>query len=211
MKTEISNKERDKALIETIQTGDRKQSADAFEVLYKLYKNNIFFHALKMVNDHEISKDLTQEIFIKISNNIHKYNPDYAPSTWMFNIATNHIIDHKRKEKYEVLSLDSVLSNNNSNEENTKGEFTIADISPIDNLDRLVRKERAKMVVQAINHGIQNEQAKQIIVMIFIEDLPYEKVATQLQIPLGSVKTLMFRAKKEMKVYLDKQKEFEYK
>ena len=85
--------------------GDQK----AYAELMQRYKDSIYFMALKMVNNKDDSMDLTVETFGKAFENIDKYKPDFAFSTWLFRIATNNCIDFIRKKRLKMVSINSMV------------------------------------------------------------------------------------------------------
>lgn len=204
---------KDKACVIAMQTGTKQEAQKAFNQLYKRYKDPIFFEVMRFVKlNKEVSDDLVQEVFVKVFEKIHTYDFSVVFSTWLYNVSKNHTIDYVRKNKYEVLSIETLRSDFGGDEESSISEisFQLEDRSA-DILNGVVREQRAKMVLDALNNGVKSEEAKQIVSLIFLEGLPYEKVAEQVNMPLGTIKALMFRAKGEMKEYIDKNvKEFEY-
>lgn len=209
----IEQIEKDKALAKQMQNENRATSQDAFNQLYKRHKSPIFYLVLRFVkNDNETAEDLTQEIFAKIFEKRDQYDFSNAFSTWMYDLAKNHVIDHKRKNKVEVLSVESLVS-----EFKHDGDGDVSNISfqledhSANVFNQVVRNERAEAVMKALIHGVKSEEARDIITRIFLDDTSYKKVAEQMKMPIGTVKALMFRAKKEMKDYLSvKSRDFEY-
>lgn len=213
-KLEAKNTEqvkKDKECVLAMQSGNKAQKQDAFNQLHKRYKSPIFYEALKFVKmNEETAKDLTQEIFVKVWEKIDQYNFSVAFSTWLYNIAHNHMKDFKRKEKFEVLSMESLRSEYGGDEDVNEISFQLEDKSS-DTFNGVVRGERAKLVLEALNIGVKSADAREIISLIFLEDMPYEKVAEEKKMPLGTIKAIMFRAKNEMKEYLSvKSRDFEY-
>lgn len=209
----IEQIEKDKALAKQMQSSNRATSQDAFNQLYKRHKSPIFYMVLRAVkNSKDTADDLTQEIFAKVFEKRDQYDFSNAFSTWLYNLAKNHIIDYKRKTKVEVLSVESLVSEygNDGDGEVTNIAFQLEDQSA-DVFNGVVRNERAEAVMKALIHGVKSEEARDIITRIFLDDTSYDKVAEQMKMPLGTVKAIMFRAKKEMKEYLSvKSRDFEY-
>jgi RNA polymerase sigma-70 factor (ECF subfamily) len=158
----------------------------------------------------ETANDLTQEIFVKVWEKIGQYDFSTVFSTWLYNVAKNHVIDFKRKQKIEVLSMESLRSEFGGDEDVSEISFQLEDKSA-DTFQGVIKSERAKAVLDALNNAVTSEDAKQVIALIFLADMSYEKVALQVNKPIGTVKALMFRAKDEMKKYLSvKSRDFEY-
>jgi RNA polymerase sigma-70 factor (ECF subfamily) len=201
----------DKVNATLMQGSNKAQAQEAFNQIHKRYKSPIFYEVLKSVKmSKETADDLTQEIFIKVWEKIKKYDHSVAFSTWLYNIAKNHVIDHKRKTKIEILRVDNLGSEIGRDEEVNDIAFQLEDKSANIFKD-VVRAERALSVMDALNNGVSSEDGKQIIALIFLDDMPYEKVAKLKKMPLGTVKAIMFRAKKEMRDYLSKEsRDFSY-
>jgi RNA polymerase sigma factor (sigma-70 family) len=203
--------EKDKACVIAMQSSNKAKAQDAFNQIYKRYKSPIFYEVLRMVKmNKETATDLSQEIFVKVWEKIGSYDFSVAFSTWMYNVAKNHVIDHKRKQKVEVLSMETLRSEFGGDEDVNEVSFQLEDKSA-DTFSGIVREERANMVLDALNNGIKSEDAKDIIALIFMKELSYEEVAQVKKMPLGTIKAIMYRAKTEMKEYLSvKKPEFEY-
>ena len=203
--------EKDKACVIAMQSNNKAQAQDAFNQIYKRYKSPIFYEVLKFVKmNKETATDLTQEIFVKVWEKIGSYDFSVAFSTWMYNVAKNHVIDYKRKQKVEVLSMETLRSEFGGDEDVSEISFQLEDKSA-DTFSGMVREERAEMVIDALNNGIKSNDAKDVIALIFLKELSYEEVSAIKKMPLGTIKAIMFRAKNEMKEYLAvKKPEFEY-
>ena len=201
----------DKSCVAAMQTGSQADASNAFNQLYKRYSKAITFEIMKFVKaDKEVIEDLTQEVFIKVFEKIKTYDFSVVFSTWLYKIAHNHAIDYKRKDKVEVLSVEQLSKGFGNDEEAGELSFQLEDLN-IESFHGLERKERSEMVLDAVTNGIKSAEARQVITLIFLEDMSYEKVAETTKMPIGTIKALMFRAKDEMKKYLSvKRKDFEY-
>lgn len=192
----------DKALVLTMQTGTRAESEKAFFKLYKRHKDSIRYkllQAFKMDNDE--ADDNLQEVFAKVFLKINLYNPEFAVSTWIFKIASNHIIDQKRKGTIEVLNYEAMgVGRNDSHSESTPMSFQLADPS-MNNLELLDKKERANQILAAINK-LKSGDARNVVKKVYLEDLSYEDAAKELGLAQGTLKSLLFRAKAEIKEFL---------
>jgi RNA polymerase sigma factor (sigma-70 family) len=201
----------DKSCAAIMQTGTATEAGNAFNQLYKRYNKAITFEIMKFVKaDKEVIEDLTQEVFIKVFEKIKTYDFSVVFSTWLYKIAHNHAIDYKRKDKVEVLSVEQLSKGFGNDEEAGELSFQLEDTS-IESFQGLERKERSEMVLDAVTNGIKSAEARQVVTLIFLDDMSYEKVAETTKMPIGTIKALMFRAKDEMKKYLSvKRKDFEY-
>lgn len=160
----------------------------SYTKLLNRYRSSIYHMMLKMVNNREDADDLTFEAFGKAFNKLPSYAPRYAFSTWLFKIAINNCIDHIRKKKLILLSIDDPI------EPNSDHNYSSNIRSNARNPEEMfVRKQRLKMVRSVL--GKLNEKYRLMIELRFFEELSYDEIAKELDIPLGTVKAQLFRAK----------------
>ena len=173
---------------------------DAYKKIMDKYQKPLYFHVLKMVRNHEQVEDLVQEAFMKAFRNLNSYNTDYAFSTWLYRITTNHTIDYLRKKKLNTTSINDPVKTRD-------GEMQIQ-ISDEKETDReIIRKERKKIIHQAI-HDLP-EKYRKVIEMRHLQELSYQEIAEQLDLPLGTVKAHIFRAREMLyKELKDKREKF---
>jgi len=191
-----ANAKNDFNFVKNAKEGDQK----AFAELMQRYKDSIYFMALKMVNNRDDAMDITVETFGKAFENIDKYKPDFAFSTWLFRIATNNCIDFIRKKKLNMVSI---------NVENDDGEnITLQIKSDILNPeeDSIKREEREQLKVMVDKLP---SRYRTLITLRYYDELSYEEIALQLDSPLGTIKAQLFRAHNLMFNVLNrKKKEF---
>ncbi len=160
----------------------------AYAALMERYKDSIYHTMLKMVHNHDNAEDLTIEAFGKAFRKLHTYVPNYAFSTWLFKIATNNGIDFIRKKRIKMLSIDEPISK--------KGvqDFTNTIKSKaLDPEERYIRQQRNKIMRNLLSK--LSDKYKIMIELRFFEELSYQEIADKLQLPLGTVKAQLFRAK----------------
>ena len=184
----------DAHLVQHAVEGDEK----AYEKLANKYHNALYYHLLKLVKDRDILEDLIQEVLAKAFSNINSYNSDYAFSTWLYRIATNHAIDYLRKKKLKTLSLDEPVQTN-------EGEMAIDVPDTTYEADKAVmRRQRKNIIRDAINN--LPEKYRTVIEMRHIEEKSYQEIAELLDLPLGTVKAHIFRARELLYKYLKDQR-----
>lgn len=173
---------------------------DAYKKLMDKYQKPLYFHVLKMVRNHEQVEDLVQEAFMKAFNNLESYNTNYAFSTWLYRITTNHTIDYLRKRKLQTTSISEPIQTKD-------GEMEIQ-ISDERETDRaIIRKERKQIIHQAITD--LPDKYRKVIEMRHLQELSYQEIAEQLDLPLGTVKAHIFRAREMLyKELKDKREKF---
>lgn len=173
--------------------GDQK----AFAQLLSRYRQSVFHAILKMVRNREDAEDLTLEAFGKAFNKLSSYTPNYAFSTWLFKIAINNCIDYMRKKRLHTLSLDEPI------EAGSKQDFSeMARSNTRDPEAEMIREQRVDVLRQII--GGLNDKYRLMVELRYYEQLSYEEIAVELNIPLGTVKAQLFRAKQLMSAQLQR-------
>lgn len=162
------------------------------------YNKPLYFYIFKIVRDQEIVDDLVQETFLKAFFSIHSFNPEYAFSTWLYRIASNHCIDFLRKKKLIIHSLDRPI-------EGKEGGM-IADIQDRDSeTDReIIFKERCAIIEEAI--GRLPEHYRQVIQKRHLEERSYKEISDILDRPIGTVKAHLFRGREMLNKHLKDKK-----
>lgn len=164
--------------------GDQRSYAK----LMDRYKDSIYYMILKMVHNRDDADDLTVEAFGKAFSNIHKYSPEYAFSTWLFKIAINNCIDFIRKKRLETLSIDD-----EGKEEGGNSFSNSIRSNALDPEERYIKEQRAKLM-RDVTEKI-NPKYRRLIELRFFKEFSYDEIATELDLPLGTVKAQLFRAK----------------
>jgi len=181
---ELSDKAQyDFLLVEAALTGDEK----AFAKLMSRYKDAIYFMLLKMVNNKNDAEDLTIEAFGKAFKNLHQYSPNYAFSTWLFKIATNNCIDFLRKRRGVYVSIE----NNQENGDNDS-PIKLRSTEP-DPEEKLIRIQKA-ILMRRIVHRLK-PRYRILVELRYFREFSYEEIAKELNLPLGTVKAQLFRAR----------------
>jgi RNA polymerase sigma-70 factor (ECF subfamily) len=173
----------------------------AYKKLVDKYERALYFHILKMIKDREQVEDLVQETFVKAFDNLNTYSTNYAFSTWLYRIATNHTIDYLRKKKLKTLSIDEPMKTKD-------GEMEIQLPDESAGTDRnIIRKQRQNMVQQAIDD--LPEKYRKVIQLRHMEEKSYKEISDILDRPLGTVKAHIFRAREMLyKALKDKKGKF---
>lgn len=160
----------------------------AYAELMTRYRDSVYFMLLKMVNNRDDAEDLTIEAFGKAFRNIKQYTPDYAFSTWLFKIATNNCIDFIRRKKKQTLSIDSGFDNGDGNEVT----IDIRAEAP-DPEENMIKKQKGVAMREVVDR--LKPRYKNLIELRYYKELSYEEIADELDLPLGTVKAQLFRAR----------------
>jgi RNA polymerase sigma-70 factor (ECF subfamily) len=175
----------------------------AYRELIRRYERPVFALLFRMVRDRELAEDLAQETFIKALNAIESYRPEFKFSSWIFKIANNAAIDHLRRRELDTLSLDgSPHAETPEQMQATALQIGARQESP---LDAVEAKELGGAIEQAIAQ--LRPEYRSCILLRHVEGRAYEEIAEILNLPLGTVKTYIHRARNELRQALAHLKE----
>lgn len=166
----------------------------AFRQLVDFYMPVILNYAYRYVREPMDAYDITQEVLIKVHKNLHKYNPNYKFTTWLYKITTRCAIDVIRQKERQQRIRDK----QEINQSQPTNHLTMA----ID--DVLIKKESDEVLYDAIKQLPMKLQM--VLVLYYFEHLSQNEIATILEIPLGTVHSRMNQCKKKLKKCLDSKK-----
>ena len=167
--------------------GDQK----AYTALVNQHRKAVFHIINKIVRNDDVANDLVQETFMKAFASLAMYRSEYRFSTWLYKIAANASIDYLRKRRIQALSLDRPLENKDG-----EVEFEVPDYSYHPERD-LERKEQRFSIEEAIES--LPDKYREVIIYRHKDDKSYEEIADLLDIPVGTVKARIFRARELLK------------
>jgi len=160
---------------------------NAYSELLNRYKDSIYFMMLKMVNSKIDAEDLTIEAFGKAFKNIQQYSPTFAFSTWLFKIASNNCIDFLRKKTMNHYSIHTYGEN-----QETENEMPIQ-ANVLNPEESLIKNQKAKLLRNVVAQ--LKPRYKTLIELRYFKELSYEEISEYLDLPLGTVKAQLFRAR----------------
>lgn len=178
-----ASSEDDRATVAEALDGDQR----AYERLVTKYQGPLRRHVGKMVRDQQQVDDLVQEAFVKAFGSIESYNPDYAFSTWLYRITTNHTIDYIRKRKLSTFSIDKPIQTRD-------GELQMEIPDSTYRPDRAVVADQRNAILREAIEGLPPKYHR-VIVMRHQQEMSYDEIAEELDLPLGTVKAHIFRAR----------------
>jgi len=177
----------------------RKGEEVAYRELLRRYQRPVFSLIYRMVRDRELAEDLAQETFVKVLNALDRYRPEYKFSSWVFKIANNASIDHLRRKELDTLSLEGGPDATTPERvEATALQLGDQTESPLDELEA---RELGSTIEKAI--GRLRPEYRSCIILRHVEGRPYDEIAGILDLPLGTVKTYIHRARAELKECLE--------
>jgi len=176
----------------------KEGSEEAYRELIRRYERPVFSLIFRMVRNRELAEDLSQETFIKVLNAVQSYRPEFKFSSWVFKIANNAAIDHLRKRELDTLSLEG------SPHADTPEliEATVLQVSERgeNQLQEVENRELGGTIEQAIAR--LRPEYRSCILLRHVEGRTYEEIAEILNLPLGTVKTYIHRARNELRILL---------
>jgi len=174
----------ERVLIQRCKNGDM----GAFDELYARYEKRVLNCAYHISGNYHDASDITQEAFIRVYSSIQTFRGDANFLTWIYRIVTNVYLDERKKSKaHRQSSLDEYIEL----DENAVTR-QILDDSPLPS-EVVERKERAEIVRAAIDS--LPEYQRIIVTLYHVEDLSYDEIADILQLPIGTVKSRLNRAR----------------
>ncbi|HPT22410.1 MAG TPA: sigma-70 family RNA polymerase sigma factor [Bacteroidales bacterium] len=180
---ELSDKAKgDLLLVEEARRGNEK----AFANLMNRYRDSIYFMLLKMVNNPYDAEDLTIEAFGKAFRNLDSYTPKFAFSTWLFKIATNNCVDFIRRKQVSPTPFDHIQDSLENATVNIQSELP----DPEESLINLQEIAALKDVVNQLK-----PRYKTLIELRYYKEYSYEEISSELNLPIGTVKAQLNRAK----------------
>lgn len=163
----------------------------AYTRLVDQHRTAIFHIINKIVHNDDVANDLVQETFMKAFSSLAMYRSEYRFATWLYKIAANSSIDYLRKRRIHALSLDRPLETKDGTV-----EFEVADYSYHPGRD-LERKEQRFSIEEAISS--LPTKYREVIIYRHKDDKSYDEIADLLDIPVGTVKARIFRARELLK------------
>ncbi len=174
-----------------------KGSNRAYANLMASYREPLYLLLLRMTRNTTTADDLTMETFCKAFLQLGRYAPTGTFSSWLFSIGVNTYIDHLRKRKLDTVSLNDI-------QRTPDGDFIEYQIpsglpNPEESLIRAQRDEELMLIVQQLKPAY-----REVIELRYYDDLSYEEIARRLNLPLGTVKIRLMRAKNLLAAILEK-------
>ena len=189
----------DRMLIERAQKGD----ANAVAALVRKHQERAYQYAYRLTRNSEEAADIVAESFVRVNNAVRNFKGNSAFTTWLYRIVTNCYLDHRKKERTrQALSLDSPPAGALGDENDGPREIEDATFMPDKNVES---GARAVLVEKALKRLPDFQRA--MIVMYHMEERSYEEIAASLDLPLGTVKSRLNRARISLRELLAQHEE----
>lgn len=192
----MSNYSDDAVLIERAQKGD----LNALDGLVRKYEKRAYQYAYRLTSNSEEAADVVADAFVRVYVAIGNFKGNAAFTTWLFRILTNCFLDSRKKERNRPsVSLEAVMV---TDEGEMERQFEDPSARPDDAAERNQREDRVEGAVKLLP-----EYQKAMIVMYHAESLSYEEIAEALDLPIGTVKSRLNRARLSLREMLVKDEE----
>jgi RNA polymerase sigma factor (sigma-70 family) len=183
IRSDLSEKaKKDLLLVEQARNGDEK----AFASLHNRYRDSIYFMLLKMVSNPSDAEDLTIEAFGKAFRNLESYTPNFAFSTWLFKVATNNCIDFIRKKQASPSIIDQGPDELDDYTINIQSDMP-------DPEEALINHQKIKQLREVVDQ--LKPRYRNLIELRYYKEYSYEEISKELNLPIGTIKAQLFRAK----------------
>lgn len=181
--TATQKHEDDLIIIRSVLSGDSSQ----FALLWQKYNKQIFASVLKIVRSIDDADDIVQDTFLKAFNALHSYNQTFPFPAWLYKIASNTCIDYFRRKRIRPISIENINRDGGDIYDIISDKSTPIDVNIINNE---TKEELLKAVEQL------PLRYKLCIQLRHFEELSYEEISIKMNLPLGTVKITLFRARK---------------
>ena len=177
-----SHRKRDSLLVQNAVAGDQKAYSELMSLYWTSIEKTL---SLKLVSKEDV-EDLTIATFSKAFDKLDSYDDSFAFSTWIQTIASNNLIDFFRKKNQKTISIDQQKEDEDSN------NIDVVDNS-LDPENYLIRKQKNKHITGMV-HRLKPHY-RELIILRYLDEMSYEEISKKLNMPLGSVKAKLFRAR----------------
>jgi len=185
----MSSMHDDKLVIRRVLQGDR----EAFAVIVERYQQPLLNYLGRMLGEREQSLEFAQDVFMKAYSSLNSYREEYKFSTWLFRIASNHMIDFWRKKKIPAVSLDRSFSEDGA---------TPQAPDPGPSVIRAYELAELRKKIESALRRIP-ESLRELFILRHVNEFSYEDIAAIKSLPVGTVKNRVFQAKEAVRNLLE--------
>ena len=181
----------DLKIIESCLLGNTK----VFSRLIDNYKNIVYNLAYRMSNNSQEAEDISQEAFLRAFQSLARFNPSYKFSTWLHQITLNIIRDRLKKKELNYVSLDTPIETDDS-------EFYPQPADLTNNPEQIIAQKENRQAIQQALHSLPLKY-REVLVLRHLQDLSYIEIANILELPAGTVKIRLYRAREQLRKILE--------
>ncbi|MGA8231598.1 MAG: sigma-70 family RNA polymerase sigma factor [Candidatus Acidiferrales bacterium] len=174
-----------------IARGLRRRDPDLLDRLIEQYQHRLFRYLVHLTGRRELAEDLFQETWIRVLERGHQFNDKYAFGTWLFAVARNLAIDHMRRK--QPASLDGLLHDGET-------PFDMPETGRASALDMTLRREQTEQIAAGMQH--LPAEYREALTLRFQEGMSLEEIASVACVPLGTVKSRIYRGLSALEPWL---------
>lgn len=180
----------DQEIVEAVLAGEQHRFAE----LVGRYQGPIVNYVYRMLGNYDDAVDLSQDVFLKSYSALGSYRPQYPYTAWLFRIARNAAIDEIRRRRLTLVPLDEPVET----EEGSMGREVAADVA---GPEQLFMDDEFRLQLEGAIAKLA-EKYREPLVLRHAAEMSYEEIAEALELPLGTVKTRIFRAREALRTAL---------
>lgn len=166
--------------------GLKRNDPGLLDELIVRYQHRLLRYLMYLTGNRELAEDLFQEAWMRVLVRGAQYNGNARFETWLFTIARNLVIDHRRKRT--MSSLDELVEGNGDDDRAMTFEVAADDPTPFDHFSRLENRERIAAALLELD-----TLHREVLVLRFHEELSLEEIAKVTQAHLSTVKSRLYR------------------
>jgi RNA polymerase sigma-70 factor (ECF subfamily) len=176
-----------------IARGLRRRDPDLLDRLIEQYQHRLLRYLVYLTGRRELAEDLFQETWIRVLERGHQFNDKYAFSTWLFSVARNLAIDHMRRK--QPASLDGLMDNHEGS-----APFDVPATGGASAFDQTLQREQGEHIAAGMQH--LPAEYREALVLRFQEGMSLEEIASVARVPLGTVKSRIYRGLSALEPWL---------
>jgi RNA polymerase sigma-70 factor, ECF subfamily len=176
-----------------IARGLRRRDPDLLDRLIEQYQHRLLRYLVYLTGRRELAEDLFQETWIRVLERGHQFNDKYAFSTWLFTVARNLAIDHMRRK--QPASLDGLMDDNDEG-----ASFDVPETGRASAFDATLQREQNEHIAAGMQH--LPAEYREALVLRFQEGMSLEEIASVARVPLGTVKSRIYRGLSALEPWL---------
>jgi len=162
-------------------------NGEVFGTIVERHQDRLYNTIYRLVGSAEDARDVLQDVFVKAFENLERFRGGSSLYTWLFRIAVNTSLSHRRKRRWVSMGAGA------PDDGDPAGRPPLADPAPADPADRLMAAETERLIQEAI--GSLDDEHRTVVVLRDIQHCDYRDIADILDVPPGTVKSRLHRAR----------------